>query len=120
MLEDQFIELIDPLVRAGGSVLEAGEEFREPPLTVLRYYRRRVSLNWVPIFGKAQSVVAVVRQPVDIDGSKAGSGTVLDPAGDGRQRPLSALARAGHRPDGPGSDPRADRAGRRRHAARRC
>jgi hypothetical protein len=71
MLEDQFIEVIDPLVLAGGSVLEAGEEFREPALSVLRYYRRRVSLNWVPIFGEAHSVVAVVRQPVDIDGSKA-------------------------------------------------
>ena len=77
MLEDQFIELIDPLLRAGGSVLEVGEEFREPPLSVLRYYRRRVSLNWVPIFGEAQSVVAVVRQPVDIDGSKAGQTRLL-------------------------------------------
>jgi hypothetical protein len=71
MLEDQFIDLIDPLIRAGGSVLEIGEEFREPPLDVLRYYRRIVPLSWVPIFGKAHSVVAVVRQPVDIDGSKA-------------------------------------------------
>ena len=43
MLEDQFIELIDPLVRGGGAVLEDGEEFREPPLAVLRYYRRTVS-----------------------------------------------------------------------------
>jgi hypothetical protein len=71
MLEDRLIELIDPLIRAGGSVLEIGEEFREPPLDVLRYYRRIVHLSWVPIFGKAQSVVAVVRQPVDIDGSQA-------------------------------------------------
>jgi hypothetical protein len=43
MLEDQFIELIDPLVRAGGAALEDGEEFREPSLAVLRYYRRRVT-----------------------------------------------------------------------------
>jgi hypothetical protein len=77
MLEDQFTELIDPLVRAGGSVLEAGEEFHEPPLSVLRYYRRRVSLNWVPIFGEAHSVVAVVRQPVDIDRSKAAQTRLL-------------------------------------------
>jgi hypothetical protein len=71
MLEDQFIELIDPLLRSAGSVFEAGEEFREPPLSVLRYYRRRVSLNWVPVFGEAHSIVAVVRQPVDIDRSQA-------------------------------------------------
>jgi hypothetical protein len=70
MLEDQLIELIDPLLRAQGATLEDGEEFREPPLAVLRYYRRVASLNRVPIFGKGQSVVAVVRQPVDIDGSE--------------------------------------------------
>jgi hypothetical protein len=77
MLEDQFIELIDPLVRAGGSVLEVGEEFREPPLSVLRYYRRRVSLNWVPILGEAHSVVAIVRQPIDIDSSKSAQSRLL-------------------------------------------
>jgi hypothetical protein len=70
MIEDQFIELIDPLLKAANSVLEDGEEFREPPLDVLRYYRRSVRLNRVPIIGTAQSVVAVVRQAVDIDGSK--------------------------------------------------
>jgi hypothetical protein len=72
MLEDQLIELIDPLLLSRGSVLEVGEEFSEPPLSVLRYYRRRVSLSGLPILGKANSVVAIVRQPVDIDGTKAG------------------------------------------------
>jgi hypothetical protein len=72
MLEDQFIELIDPLIRAGGAVFEDGEEFREPPLDVLRYYRRSLRLSRVPFIGKALSVVMVVRQAVDIDGSKAG------------------------------------------------
>jgi hypothetical protein len=70
MIEDRFIELIDPILRDHGSVLEAGEEFREPPLDVLRYYRRTVSLSRIPFIGKALSVVMVVRQPVDIDGSK--------------------------------------------------
>jgi len=95
MLEDQFIELIDPLLRGRGSVLEAGEEFREPPLAVLRYYRRRVSVNWVPIFGEAQSVVAIVRQPVDIDGTKAGQTrllTRLAMAANGRFPPWRGLA----------------------------
>jgi hypothetical protein len=72
MIEDQFIELIDPILKAGNSVLEEGEEFREPPLDVLRYYRRAVRLSWVPIVGAAQSVVTLVRQAVDIGGSKAG------------------------------------------------
>jgi hypothetical protein len=72
MIEDQFIELIDPILKAGNSQLQEGEEFREPPLDVLRYYRRPVPLNWVPMIGTAQSVVSLVRQPVDIDGSKRG------------------------------------------------
>ncbi len=77
MLEDQFIELTDPLLRARGSVLEIGEEFRDPPLSVLRYYRRRVSLHWVPILGEATSIVAIIRQPVDIDRTKAGQTRLL-------------------------------------------
>ena len=77
MLEDPFIELIDPLLRAQGSILEDGEEFREPNLTVLRYYRRRVRLGPIPMFGKALSVVTVVRQPIDLDGSQAGQTKLL-------------------------------------------
>jgi hypothetical protein len=94
MLEDQFIELIDPLLRSVGSVLEAGEEFRDPPLSVLRYYRRHVSLNWVPIFGEAHCVLAVVRQPVDIDRSKAAQTrflTRLAMAANGRFPPWRGL-----------------------------
>jgi hypothetical protein len=72
MTEDRFIELIEPILKEGGSVQEVGEEFREPPLDVLRYYRRAVRLGWVPILGRALSVVSLVRQPVDLDGSRAG------------------------------------------------
>jgi hypothetical protein len=72
MLEDRFIELIEPVLRAGGSASDFGEEFREPPLDVLRYYRRALRLFRLPLFGRAQSIVMVVRQPVDIEGTKAG------------------------------------------------
>ena len=72
MIEDAFIELIEPVLKEAGSVLEPGEEFRVPPLDVLRYYPRIARLNWVPILGRALGVVMVVRQPVDIDGSRAG------------------------------------------------
>jgi hypothetical protein len=94
MLEDQFIELIDPLLRANGAALEDGEEFHEPPLAVLRYYRRATSLTGVPFFGKAHSVVAVVRQPVDIDSSKASQSrfvTRLAMAANGRFPPWKGL-----------------------------
>jgi hypothetical protein len=72
VIEDQFIALLDTLLREGGSVCDLGEEFREPPLAVLRYYRRVLRLFRLPLFGRAQSIVMVVRQPVDIEGTKAG------------------------------------------------
>ena len=55
------------MLRSGGATLEAGEEFREPALDVLRYYRRPVRWNAVPVLGRALSVVAVIRQPLDIE-----------------------------------------------------
>ena len=66
MLEDQFLDLIGPVLKPLGHREEDGEEFREPPLDVLRYYRRPVRLHWLPLIGRAQAVVAVVRQPVDV------------------------------------------------------
>ncbi len=66
MIEDRLFENIDPILRAAGAVVEAGEEYQTPPLEVLRYYYRPVRIHWVPLLGRASSVVAVVRQPVDI------------------------------------------------------
>jgi hypothetical protein len=66
MTEDDLFSLIDPLLREAGAVPEEGEEFRVPPLDVLRYHRRGVRLSWVPWFGRGLSVVAVARQPVDV------------------------------------------------------
>jgi hypothetical protein len=77
MTEDQFIELVDPLLLEGGAAFEVGEEFRQPPLDVLRYYRRGLRLGWMPFFGNAQSVVSIARQPVDTDGSPAGYSQLL-------------------------------------------
>jgi hypothetical protein len=77
MIEDRFFELIDPVLRAAGSVAEEGEEFRAPPLDVLRYYRRAVRLHWVPFFGRGLGVVAVARQPVDVVLSADGYRTLL-------------------------------------------
>jgi hypothetical protein len=66
LLEDQLLDLIDPVLKSLGLREEDGEEFREPPLDVLRYYRRPVRLHWLPMIGRAQAVVAVARQPVDV------------------------------------------------------
>jgi hypothetical protein len=66
MIEDDLFAIIDPVLRAAGAVPEEGEEYREPPLDILRYYRRPVRLSGIPWFGRALSVVTVVRQPIDI------------------------------------------------------
>jgi hypothetical protein len=77
MIEDQFFERIDPVLETLGTVIEAGEEYGRPPLDVLRYYVRRVSLSWVPIVGRGLAVTAVVRQPVDVGLSVSGYQTLL-------------------------------------------
>lgn len=66
MIEDQFFAIIDPVLRDAGALADEGEEYREPALDVLRYYRRPIKVHWVPWLGRGLSVVAVVRQPVDI------------------------------------------------------
>lgn len=66
MLEDGLFDFIDPILAKLGLVGEDGEEFREPALDVLRYYRRPVRLHWLPMLGRGHSVVAVARQPVDV------------------------------------------------------
>ena len=77
MIEDRFFELIDPVLRALGAVPEDGEEYRAPPLDVLRYYRRATRLHWVPLLGRGQSIVTVARQPVDVVPSAEGYRTLL-------------------------------------------
>jgi len=66
MVEDELFAIVDAVLRPIGSLPDPGEEFRDPPLDVVRYYQRPVRLHWVPFFGRALSVVAVARQPVDI------------------------------------------------------
>jgi len=95
VLEERLFELIDPVLRLAGATLEPGEEFREPPLDVLRYYRRAVSWSGIPIVGRAVSVVAVVRQPLDVELSDAGYArllTRLAAAASGRFPPWKGLA----------------------------
>ena len=72
MTEVDLFDLIDPVLAALGSTHEDGEEFRDPPLDVLRYDRRPVRLHWLPVLGQALSVVAVVRQPLDVAGTAEG------------------------------------------------
>jgi hypothetical protein len=94
MIEDRFIELIEPVLRELGSVREAGESFREPSLEALGYYPRRVRLSRVPFFGRALGVVMVARQPVDVEGTQGGYQRLLTRmamAANGRFPPWQAL-----------------------------
>lgn len=72
MIEDDFFAIIDPQLRGVGAHPDPGEEYRDPPLDILRYYYRPVRLHWLPWLGRALSVVAVVRQPLDIGLSAEG------------------------------------------------
>lgn len=77
MLDTDLFRLLDPVLDTLGSKPEDGEEYREPPLDVLRYYRRPVRISRLPILGRATSVVAVIRQPMDIGFSTSGYRTLL-------------------------------------------
>ena len=81
MTDDALFGLLDPILHPLGSRLEDGEEFADPPLDVLRYHARAVRLHWLPLLGRAQSVVAVVRQPVDLGGTAAGTRALVDRVG---------------------------------------
>ena len=83
MIEDQLVELIEPLLEQAGSSFQGGEEFRDPPLDVLRYYRRSVQIGRIPLVGRAQSVALLCRQPVDIEGHPTIVRAFADPIGDG-------------------------------------
>ena len=116
MIDDQLFDRIDPLLSSLGSKPEDGEEFREPALDVLRYYRRTVKLGAIPILGRGLGVVAVVRQPIDVGLNDADYAKLLTRGGDGGERPVSPVAGSCHRPDLRGTHARADRTGRRRGA----
>ncbi|MFO0892877.1 MAG: hypothetical protein U0790_27525 [Isosphaeraceae bacterium] len=77
MTEDDLFGLMDPPLRERGSTSEPGEEFLRPALDVVRYYGRPVKWNAMPVLGRALSVVAVVRQPLDLAISDDGYGQLL-------------------------------------------
>jgi hypothetical protein len=66
MLEDDLLDCLDGVIRPLGGLPDAGEVFRDPPLDIVRYYVRGVRLHWLPLVGRGQSAVAVVRQPADL------------------------------------------------------
>ncbi len=72
MIQDDLFEILDATLPPLGAVEDIGEEFRDPPLDVLRYHHRKVRLSRFPILGRGLSVIAVVRQPVDLPFTREG------------------------------------------------
>jgi hypothetical protein len=66
MLADDLQELMSSVLVPLGCSSEPGDELREPPLELLSYYTRSVRISALPILGRGLSVVALVRQPIDI------------------------------------------------------
>ena len=83
MSDDELFATLEAVLFPLGFTGEVGEDFAAPPLDVLRYYRRPVRLHWLPLIGRAQAVVAVARQPVDLAGTEAGARQLLDRLGAG-------------------------------------
>ena len=81
MTDDALLALLDPTLAPLGFRTEDGEEFASPPLDILRFHARPVRLHWLPLLGRSQAVVAVVRQPVDVSGTAAGTRTLVDRIG---------------------------------------
>ena len=113
MLDSEFLTLCESSLRPLGVRPDDGEEFRMPPLDVLRYFFRPVRLSRIPLLGRGLSVVAVVRQPVDLARSVEGNTELI-------RRVATAVAgryprrpRPRHRPDDRHPYPRADRLRRR-------
>lgn len=71
MLPDDLIDLIDGTLEPLGARPEVGEEYERPALDVLRYWTRLVRVGPLPVLGRCRSVVAVIRQPIDLDLSGA-------------------------------------------------
>ena len=94
MIEDDLFDVLDAVLNPLGSSTEDGEEYRDPALDVLRFYRRSVRLHWLPWIGRAWSVTTVVRQPIDV-ALKDGYPALLD-----------RVARATHSRFPPGRDGR--------------
>ena len=95
MIEDQVIELIEPLLQAGGRSSKTGKSFASRRSRCFVIIASPVRLNWIPIVGNALSVVMVVRQPVDIEGSRTGYERLLTRLGmavNGRFPPWRGLA----------------------------
>ncbi len=85
MIEEDLYDKIEPVLKRAGMTVDDGEEYREPQIDILRYYQRPIRLHWVPVLGMGRSVLAVVRQPIDIG-----------IAADGYSKLLRRLAMAAH------------------------
>jgi hypothetical protein len=72
MREDAVFEILDSALKPLGSRPIDGVSLRQPSIEVLRFYYRPVRLHWLPVLGRALSVVAVFRKPAELSVSPTG------------------------------------------------
>ncbi len=70
MNEDDFVDLLDKVLEDPARTLGSGVARARPAVEVLRYYVRSIRLGPLPFFGKGLSLVALVRLPDDLLGTK--------------------------------------------------
>lgn len=73
MIDDDLLRILDKTLQPLGCAPADGEHYLEPSLSILRWYVRRLHLGGLPILGRASSLVAVARQPVDLVFSAPGN-----------------------------------------------
>jgi hypothetical protein len=78
MIEDELLGLLERALKPLGCDAVVGEHYLDPSLSVLRWYGRKLHLGGLPILGRASSVVAVVRQPVEIPFTTSGNRQLLE------------------------------------------
>ncbi|QDV37032.1 hypothetical protein [Tautonia plasticadhaerens] len=81
MTHEEFFDRISGILGPIGCRPDDGEDYRDPPLEVIRYDLRPVRLHWFPVLGHALSVVAFVRQPADLSSSSSDLRRLLDRIG---------------------------------------
>jgi hypothetical protein len=75
---DDLLGRIDAALRPLAPAVEPAESYETPRLDVVRSYSRPVRLSWVPLIGRALSVVTVARQPADLGASADDTAALLD------------------------------------------
>jgi hypothetical protein len=92
-----LLRLVDTALAPGAMLAHEGQAYQKPRLDVIRHYTRRVRTSWLPLVGRALSLVAVVEHPDDLTLDASGCRTLLERVGtvmSARHSPFEGLSLA--------------------------